>query len=502
VADAGRGRWRRLTAAQYRNTVQDLLGLSADTSAFLQDSRTGAFATNAELPAESADIDHYQASAEKLAAAAVQNLQSLLGGCDPATLGEDACATRFIADFGAGAYRHSLSEAQAAALTKVYQVGKAESFSKGIELVVQAALQAPQFLYQVELGTESASALRPLDDYELASRLSYLLWNTMPDAELSQKASAGALGSPVELSAQAERLMQSDRFLESAALFHRQLFRVERLSQPGVVSKDPEAHPDYDDALRAALVAEANDFVRYLMRDAGSSVRSLLTARVGFPSASLAGVYGAGAPTSGRFDVPDATRSGFLTLPAVMAAVPPIPTRHQAVMRGNLIRSELLCETVPPPNVAVNFELPPNADQLSNQELLRVHKDNPACSGCHELMDPIGFGFESYDGVGRYVTTTGGGEPIDVSGYVEGLDGARAAFTGAAELGEKLAASPSVRACLAKQWFRFALAREPVTGDECSLSSVTGALADGDGDMQQAVRTLVSSHAFRHRKEH
>ncbi len=501
VTDAGVGRWRRLTAPQYENTVRDLLGLAVDRSAFLQDSKTGSFATNAELPPQSTDIDNYQTAAEKLGAQAVANLSALLGSCDPKAQGEDVCADAFITDFGARAYRHALTPEQKKALTAVYQVGKAESFSKGIELTVEAALQAPEFLYLIELGGDSTSALHVLDDYELASRLSYLFWNSMPDAELFTKAKAGSLKSATELTAQAQRLMQSERFLGSATSFHDQLFRVERLSQAGIVSKDPTQSASFDASLKSAMTTEAADFVRYLFAEGGATVRSLLTAKVAFPKGPLAAVYGlSAAPASGRLDLTDGTRSGFLSLPAVMAAVPPLPTRHQAVMRGNLVRRELLCDLVPPPNVAVNFMLPPNADKLSNQELLRVHKDNPSCSGCHELMDPIGFGFESFDGLGRYITKTPSGDNIDSTGYVQGLDDAKVDFANASELSEKLAASPEVRSCLATQWFRFALARDPHAGDECSLSAVDKVLSAGDGDIRQALLTLVSSDAFRIRK--
>jgi len=501
VVDAGVGRWRRLTAAQYRNTVSDLLGFSADNAAFLQDSKTGPFATNADLPPQSGDIDNYQTLAERLAGTAAQNLPALLAGCDPAASGEDACAASFIASFGARAYRHALSDKQRVALSAVYEVGKQESFAKGIELVVEAALQAPEFLYVTEFGAEVPGPLRELDDYELASRLSYLFWNSMPDAALFEKAASGALKDPAERLAQAERLMQSERFLTSASSFHSQLFRIERLSLPGVISKDSKLNPEFGNELKAAMATEADSFVRYLFSEAGSSVKALLTSKVAFPQGPLLGVYGlSAAPVSGRLDVADGTRSGILTLPGVMTAVPPLPTRHQAVMRGNMIRKELLCNVVPPPNVAVNFELPPNADQLSNQELLRAHKDNPSCSGCHEMMDPIGFGFETYDGVGRYITTTAAGDAIDSTGYVQGLDGAQADFSNASQLGEKLAASPSVRSCMATQWFRFALARDPHAGDECSLARVDKVLTTGDGDVRQALLALVSSDSFRIRK--
>ncbi len=499
---AGLGNWRRLTAEQYRNTIADLLGLSADSSAFLQDSKTGPFDTNAQLPPQSADIDNYQTAAEKVARLALQDLSALLRGCDPATQGEDACAAAFIDDFGARAYRHNLSETQRVGLQQVYLVGKQDGFAKGIELVVEAALQTPEFLYLAEFGTGSGP-LRELDSYELSTRLSYLFWNSMPDAELFEKAKSGVLKTNSELAAQAERLMQGDRFLASASSFHNQLFRVERLTLPGVVTKDAKLGHEFSDALKTAMSTELESFVSYVFASGGSSVRSLLTAKVAFPTGPLLPVYGLAAPpAAGQLDVVDGSRSGILTLPGVMTAVPALPTRHQATMRGNMIRQEVLCTVVPPPDVAVNFMLPPNADELSNQELLRVHKDNPSCSGCHELMDPIGFGFERYNGVGQYIAATAAGEPVDATGYVQDLDGARVDFENAVELTERLAASPQVRSCMARQWFRFSMAREPNSGDECSLAAVDKVLAAGDGDVRTALLALVSSDAFRNRKEH
>lgn len=354
-------------------------------------------------------------------------------------------------------------------------------------------------MYVVEHGLDTPEPVRALDGYELASRLSFLFWGTVPDVELLAHAHGGTLAAPAELERQARRLMGDDRFLESAFSFHSQLFRIESLGLPGIVSKDVSKHPGFGDELKHSMLAEAHDFIGHVLGEAGGNVRALLTAPIAFPHGSLLGVYDLPDAPLSRFDISDGTRSGILTLPAVMAAVPAVPSRHQATFRGNLVRKELFCQVVAPPNVAVSFELPPNADQLSDQELLRVHKDNPSCAGCHELMDPIGFGFDNYDGLGHFATTGANGEPLDTSGYMRGTD-VDQPFSGPRELAEKLAASPQVRACLSKQWFRFALARDPGDGDACSLLAVETTLQDGDGDIREALVSLVTSDAFRYRK--
>jgi hypothetical protein len=493
--------WRRLTAQQYRNTVRDLLGVDADTSGFLLDSTTGPFATNAHLAPEETDIDQYRVTAEKVAAAATADVNRLLDGCDAATQGQDTCAARFIDDFGRRAFRHALSTEERTALTTLYEVGKEESFEAGLRLVIEGALQAPGFVYITEFGLAAGGGpLLPLDGYEIASRLSYLLWNSMPDEALFESAAKGELDTAAGIRAAAERLLTSERFIDSVTSFHAQLLRISTLEQPGVVSKDPAKHPEYDDAMKQAMLSDVRNFIKHVFTEGDGSIQSLFTSSVAFPSGELIDVYGASpASSDGGVELADGTRTGILTRPAVLAAVPAVPTRFQAVLRGNMIRRVLLCDTVPPPNVAVNFELPPNAEELSPQELLRSHRDNPSCSSCHELMDPLGFGFENYDGVGKYSTTLPSGDAVDSSGFIKGSD-VEGEFRGPDELMQKLATSETVRECMATQWFRFALAREPEQADACAVVALRDALVDASGDVRQALVSLVSSDAFRFRR--
>ncbi len=500
-ATTGTGKWRRLTAAQYHNTVKDLLGLDADTSGFLLDSTTGPFATNAKLPAQEVDIDSYRSAAEALATNAVKDLPKLLAGCDSKTTGEDACADRFIDDFGRRAFRHPLSDAERTALKQLYTVGKEESFVMGLRLVVEGALQAPGFLYVTEYGQGGdATAAQKLDGYEVASRLSYLLVNSMPDPVLFQAAADGVLDQPDGVRAQAQRLLDGGGFLDTVTSFHTQLFRIGKLAQAGVVTKDQVKYTAWNDALKQAMQDEPRRFLGHIFASGDGTVREILTSPVVFPTGPLAAIYGLTAGADGSAQSTGGQRTGILTLAGVMSAVPAVPTRYKATIRGNMIRDVVFCSAVPLPEVAVEFKSPPNADQLSSQELLRAHQENDTCRPCHQLMDPIGFGLENYDPLGRFIEQTEGGETIDNTGEIIGTD-VEGEFVGPQALMEKLAASVDVRNCMAEQWFRFALAREPdEAADACSIATLQTALQENGGDVRGALISFVGSDAFRFRR--
>ncbi len=496
------GKWRRLTAAQYSNAVRDLLGPAPSISGFLPDSRTARFRTNAAFPVEEVDVGTYASTAESAAKAAVGNVKTLLGGCDTAAPGgEDRCAAQFIKDFGERAYRHPLSVEESAALTKVYGVGKAESFAVGLRLVVEAALQAPRFLYMVESGIADDNGLRKLDGYEVASRLSFLLTGTMPDANLFAAARDGALDTAGGIADHARKLVDSPRFTGEVSRFHVELVGVDALADTTAVTKNTTKYPDFNDGMRAAMTDETRKFVAYVMDQGSGSVEELMSANYVFPAGPLAKVYGADAKAGadGRAIIEDGTRKGLLTLAGTQAVHPMLPTPRGAVNRGHMVRRDFLCNVVPPPDVEVEFSLPPNAEQMTAQELLRAHMENPTCNGCHRMMDSIGFGFENYDALGAYRTQDDGGHQIDATGEIEGITG-DGVFGNASEMVDKLAASPELRECMSTQWFRFAFGREPEDADACTQAKMISKLKDGQGNIREAVLSLVQSDAFRFKK--
>lgn len=474
------GRWRRLTSAQYANAVRDLLGVLVDTSAFLFDTSRGdsPFPDNAGIATQALDIDIYWQTANQVADAATTDMSALVA-CDPADV---ACATTFIDDFGARAFRRPLTPQQQAALVGLYETGAQESPTVGFQLVISAVLQSPQFLYRAEFGEQIDPGLYALDGYEIAARLSFLLTNSIPDATLL--AEAQTLTDRDALLAQAERIMQTDAFMDAMVDAQLHLTHISRLDD---VSR---AEPEFDAQLRESMRQEAATFVRTVMDEDGT-VQGLFTTPLAFPDARLAqDIYGFGGDGA-RVDVSDGTRAGLLTLPAFLASSPPLESDFEIVYRGNAVRTRLLCDVLPPPGADVMFDEPdPN---VTPREKLRQHQDDPACAGCHVLMDNIGFGLLNYDDLGRHMTTDTEG-PIDASGFVASEQEHH--FDDAAGLSEVLAGLPQTRDCMTRQMFRLALAREPDDADTESIDAVGEVMHDGGGDIRQSLLALIGSDAF------
>ncbi len=489
---------RRLTREQYENTVRDLLGLQTSvTVGFVPDDRVGPFASNSTVPVTELQLEKYRDAAEQLATSALSNLDALLP-CDPEP-DPSACAAEFVTTFGARAYRRPLHPEEAEALLDVYEHGAADGgFPEGIRLVIQAALQSPNFLYLLELGEPGDGPVVELDDYELASRLSYLLTNTMPDDELFALAAEGVLRDRDVLAAQALRLLDSERSTAALVSFHQQWLGLPKLEG---AEKDPGYFEGFDEDLKGAMVDELARFVEYVFHEDDGRLETLLTAEYGFPTGRLFEVYGidpSWAHEDGRVDFPEGQRSGLLTHAGVLAAFAH-RNRTSPVHRGLLVRENLLCHEMPPPPPDVNNTLPEPDPDVSEQELLRQHRENPACAGCHNLIDPIGFTFEHYDGVGRWRDKDGKFE-IDSTGELTGTD-VDGPIDGVPDLAGRLAVSDDVKACVATQWFRFALGRKHDEElDACSHAVVADALESSDGDVRQMLVALVTSDAFRYRR--
>lgn len=494
----GTGNWRRLTQRQYRNTVKDLLGIDVDTSNFLGDSTTGVFETNT-LPPQGNDIDAYAAAAEKVAGIAVADPAKLMD-CNPATVGNDACVAKFIKTFGARAYRRELAEKEITGLTDTYNLAKGDGLAQGLRLALEVMLQSASFLYLTEFGSMQRDGIAKLSSTELATRLSYLLWNTMPDATLTAAAKAGELDTQEKIQAQARRLMADPRFASALADFHVQLFKLNMLTQANLIQKSNT--PEFDPAMRKAMLDDVNAFVAYAVGHGQATVKSLFTAPLAFPSGPLLGVYKVSASqlTNGLYEPKDQVRAGLLTSPAFMATEPHVPTVYGAVQRGKMVRERLLCDVLPPPPMNLKFVTPPDAATTPQRALLEQHKNEPSCAGCHTLMDPIGFAFENYDSLGRYRTAYPKGETINPAGEVLGDTDVNGTFKNVGELSQKLAASQQVRACLGTHWFRYAYGREPTDDDACVLETFAKALGKGDGDLPSSLLTFVVSDAFRFRR--
>jgi hypothetical protein len=500
AVDPGASPLRRLTAVEYDRSVQDLLGVDAGAVAGWP-AEGGALGFDNEAANQHVTLTHatqFMTSAEGAAASVAKNLAALVP-CDPAK-GEHACAQAFLEDLAGRAYRRPLANDERARLDEIYLAGAAlGGFADGVRLAVTAILQSPHFLYRVELAAgaaEGTSGLVRLSDHEIATRLSYLLWRSTPDAELRSAADTAALSTPEQIAAQAVRMLADPRASQGLDDFHRQWLGLDALAS---ADKDPAAYPGFDATVRASLRDGTLAFARALVLE-GGRFRDLFTATFGFASALTAPILGVMAPTSGtleRVELPPGERAGIVTDPSWLAARSHFD-QSSPVRRGVFVRERLLCQSLPQPPDDVEIMLPEPDPTLTTRERFAAHTAEPLCKSCHVLIDPLGFGFEHYDAVGRWRATENG-LPIDAAGEVFQTDDMDGPFDGALALAAKLAESTDVRACYLTQWFRYAAGRAEDAEDACTLAEMDQRLSANGDALGAILLSIVTSDAFRHR---
>ncbi len=479
---------RRLTTTEYRNTVRDLVGIDATelVATFPIDATVAGFANNSATQAF--QLDHaraYESAATAIAERLIadEDLRASVVGCSPAAA-DDACVREFAERFASAAWRRPVEPDAVDALVEL-AAGGSDGWS-GVALVVRAVLQSPRFLFRVERGPE-------LDGWEIAARLSYLLWQSTPDAELLARAADGSLdGVDGVVAAAGDALTRGD--VDGAlADFASGWLRLAMLDD---LARDPSRYPEWTPSLRAAMKAEAIAIVRAGAREHGlSSIYTLRRAWVDDELAALYGVPGPGDTTEiDVSDVPD--RGGLLTTAAVLALTTPTDVTSP-VRRGAFVLDALLCTPPPPPPEGAVGELPP-PEALPKDEALAQHRADPSCAGCHDLMDPIGLGLERYDALGRVRTHDEGGWPVVTVGAVPGLDDGE--FGGGVELGQRLQALPAARRCVATQMFRWAMGRSEAPEDACVLDELEAVVESTDGDHAALIKALAATDAFRFRR--
>lgn len=494
-------RFARLTHAQWRNTVADLFGatdLPDFTGTFRGDPRENGslFDNNAEtLSVDQALWQAYQRAATQLAAYVVADSDHF-GKLSPAASSPAAMGRAFIEQFGKRAYRRPLSEDEVQSYLALYAQGRAifpeqGEFQAGARLLIQAFLQSPHFLYRIENSTAVKNASIPLDGYETAARLSFALWDTMPDDELMRAADAGELAAPAAVTEQARRLLASPRAQPVIEHLHYQLFNVERYRG---ISRYPEEHlPD--------MAAEENRrFIDHIVFTKAGALKDLLTSTETFVNKSLAGFYGLSGDFSDDYQLVEldpTQRSGFLTQVGFLAsnANSGVP---DPIHRGVFLARRMACINVPmpPPNVPPL----PAANGRTNRETVTAHTEVPGsvCVGCHgQFINPFGFPFEYYDGLGRY-RTEDSGQPVD--GNSSPALEEKPTVSNAIELTQALATSKQVHACYARHLVEFTLGRLSGADDEALIEQLaTSSLAE-NMSVKDLETQIVSSAAFLSRK--
>ena len=511
---------RRLTHSQYNNTVRDLLGdYSRPADRFPPEDFVNGFKNQVRtqgMPPLLAEA--YGAAAEKLALNAFRagDVNGLVP-CKPASARDAKCRDQFVQTFGLRAFRRPLTEAELRRYSTLFsaQAGKTGQFVDGARIVVEAMLQSPKFLFHAEgagrLRPEaSTSQARADGDYEIASRLSYFLWDTMPDRRLFEAAANGELRSPDGIERVARAILAQPPARQAVDEFFAQWLRFDRVL--GSV-KDRRHYPEFTPELAAMMVQETRMLLDNLVWTDGNFMEAF-TADYSFLNSDLANLYGVPAP-AGEFELvrfpAAAHRAGLLGHGSFLASnAGPVETSPTA--RGIFIREQLLCQHVPNPPPGVNTQVPePTAERpLARRQRMQAHIENPTCASCHRLMDPIGFGLENYDAVGKWreqeaiefevpgprgrPTTKTVSLPIDGKGEIAGLT--NSAFSEPRSIGRLLADSRACQECVVKQVFRYAFGRVETPADREAVKTVSAAFRESGFKFKELLIALVRAPQF------
>lgn len=491
----------RLTAVEYHSTLRDLFpSVSLAKPSLPAENIVGGFSNNAAGQTASAELIE---GLEKTTDALVTKLEANMSGilpCQPEDEADASCANTFVKEFGARAFRRPLEDDEKTRFVDfLLDQAKTIGFNKAAALTVGAMVQSPQFLYRIERGVSTSDdAAAKLDGYEVASRLSYLLWDTMPDDELFEAASSGELDKRSGIEKQAQRMLEDPRARASVSLFHEQWLDLERLDRLAR-SKSKEMFQDYSDDVAADLAASTRKFVEEAFWE--GSTQTFFAGAHAFTTDSSAFIYGVDAPGSDtpvRIATDDSQRVGFMGQAGVLAGLAH-DTLHAPVLRGTFILDRLLCTAVSPPPPDTSTALPkvPEGEVMTTRQRFQQIHEQGTCKACHQIIDGAGFALENFDAIGRYREEENG-LPIDATASLVGTAN-EAPFTGAVGLGRLLAGSEQAAQCVVAHWLRYSLARTETENDGCIIRSLTDALLASDGNMTALLVGLVTSDGFRYR---
>lgn len=498
---------RRLTKTEYGNTLHDLFGVGSEIASDLPDEVAGEGYLNSLSPLQ---MEQYLAIADKVLdqilspeGEAPTEIQRRLFGETPQQETEYQAAARDVArSLARKVYRRPPTEAEIDCLVDVFDLGRQNnlSYTASLRFMLKAMLVSPQFLFITPVPEPRPEVeIVPLDDHQLASRLSYFLWATMPDEELMKLADSGKLHETPTLKSQVKRMLEDPR---SRALFDG--FGAQWLSVDKLATKtfDQEKFPQMTTELRSAMYDEARMFFESIVRE-NQSVLRFLDSDYTFLNEPLAAVYGMEGAATGaemrKVQLTDKNRGGILGMPGVLAATS-FPNRTSAVNRGVWVLERVLGENVPaaPPDVpALEKQDEQTVTSLTLRERTELHRSNAVCANCHKLLDPIGFGLENFDAIGRWRDKDENGAAIDASGELPSGE----QFSSPQELKAIIASrlDPFARN-LVERMLAYALCRRLAGYDETVVDGLMQEIAADDYRMQTVITAIVTSYPFTHRR--
>lgn len=495
----------RLSHGEYENTARDLLGAQQSlgiTTNFVADSSSTTFNNNGgNLVVTSAEWQDFQTAAEELARQATLNTQALTaiaGGTLPT---DDPGLIRAL---GRRAFRRPLTDAELTDYTALFT--QAGTFFPGVparqagaRLVLEAMLQSPHFLYRIELSTTVTAEVIPLSSTELASRLSYALWQSMPDEALLAAAVDGSLLTIDGYTAQATRLLGDPKARDAVAAFHAQLLGTSRYAD---ITRSLTLFPEFSVALRESMKQEQQRFVAAQIFTEQAGLDALFTSPTSYVDANLARVYG----LTGTFDAAfqkvtftDGKRGGLFTQVGFLAANA-TSTESDPIHRGVFLNHKLLCAPLPaPPNVVPMLPRPdPLVPKTLRTRITEFTGTGTCGAGCHSTMiNPAGFAFEHYDALGRW-RDVDNGLPVDAADTYT-FEGKPRSFDGAAGFSTVMAEEPMAHRCYAQHWVEFLHGRGLGEADQAMIARVGKRSWQEKTPVTQVLRLLVESESFKTR---
>jgi Protein of unknown function (DUF1592)/Protein of unknown function (DUF1588)/Protein of unknown function (DUF1595)/Protein of unknown function (DUF1587)/Protein of unknown function (DUF1585) len=512
--DSGRLTLRRLNDREFDATMRDLLGTTQTLAAngFPGDSSDDGFDTVGSALSFSSVLFKQQFAAvgtlvgELMARPTSDALRTTVMVCAPTAANLATCLPQILTSFMPRAWRRPVTAAEVASAAAVgtavlaSAAGGTDAVTTAVSAALQYVLTSPNFLYHVELGSPaivpSSAAVTPLSDYEVASRLSYFLWSTMPDAALTQAAAAGQLSNGSGVPAQVTRMIADPKFSGFTAGFTDQWLGVNNIASN--VAPDPVAFPDVDATLIGSIGTETETFFANLITTK-APLAELLTADYTFANGRLAQFYGVkGVPatqaTFTKLSLAGTPRLGGILTQETFLTTTSLPTRTSPVKRGANVLGQMVCTPPAPPPANIPALIVPAAGSgLTVRQALDQHASNPACSSCHNAMDPIGYTFENFDATGAY-RTTDNGTAVDASGSLYGINGAP--VNGAQGIAQAIAADPRFAQCIVKQAMTFAIGRTFDAIDGLGYIETVAQPLQKGGTWESALQAIATSQAF------
>jgi Protein of unknown function (DUF1592)/Protein of unknown function (DUF1588)/Protein of unknown function (DUF1595)/Protein of unknown function (DUF1585)/Protein of unknown function (DUF1587) len=506
ASPGGPASFRRLNEAQYTRSIDDIFGpgirIPGRFDPGLREEGLLAIGDSKAVVSASG-LEQYELRARIIAAQVLaEDRRKSVLACTPAASSafDRGCASQFLGQYGRLLLRRPLDRDELAQVLTVARQAteRSGSFYQGLELGLARLLMSPYFIFRVERSERDVTSAggQRLDDYSLAARISFLLWDAPPDTELLDAATSGALRLSGGVDRQVERMLASPRFEQGVRSFFTDMFAYDQFDG---LSKDQSIFPKYSSQLgKDAQEQILRTIVDVLVTRQGD-YRELFSTRRTFLNRNLAALYKV------PVDMPSldgwvpytfaagGPRAGMLTLAGFLMLDPSHEGRSSPTIRGKMVREQLLCQKVPPPPPNVNFNIVQDTHNplyKTARQRLNTHRDNPSCAGCHSITDPIGLGMENYDAIGDFRAEENGAT-IDASGTLEGKT-----YRDLISLEQILHDSPGVTGCVTQRVYEYGTGRAAAANERAWLDYVVARFADSGYAFPALMRTIATSKAF------